>query len=71
MNFFDFPPSKIADITIPDNESHNYGKNVAFVTLKSEEGDLVKLVYKPRNAQIDDSVIKVFREINSLPSRLC
>jgi hypothetical protein len=67
LSFFNLPPSRISDeIEFPPNETHNEGRFTCFFYLESQ-GSTTKLVYKPRDARIDDLVITTFRKINGLP----
>ena len=53
------------DIEFSLDETHNEGKRVAFVTFYKEDKEVLKLVFKPRDAKIDLAAMAVFEEINS------
>ncbi|MGD0665450.1 MAG: hypothetical protein ABSA17_07000 [Rhabdochlamydiaceae bacterium] len=67
LSFFNLPPCKMSEeIEFPPNESHNEGRVTCFCYLENEN-TRTKLVFKPRNARVDDLVISTFRRINGLP----
>jgi len=50
-----------------DAETHNRGEIPVIIDFKSNGNTLFKIVYKPRDASVDECIIKLFRRFNDLP----
>ena len=61
------PDSVTFNLFPVQSETHNRGKLPLKVTFSFEKRELFSIFFKPRDAQIDQTVINVFHELNNLP----
>lgn len=56
-------------VKVVSSETHNSGKAPAFIEFYCKGSLLFKIVYKPRDAEIDRQVINTFQKINQLTEK--
>jgi hypothetical protein len=65
--FFNGTPFNRVEVFPQPGETHNGGKIATRVVCYNDEQKIGNLFYKPRDATIDETVIRLFQDINALP----